>query len=455
MTDTRSLFVVGDDAQSIYGFRGSKVELILGFNKVFPNANEIILNQNYRSNQAILDLAEKILTLNPNQKRKDLFTDNPENNQVFFYLARSDKDEAEYIIRALKKQYVEEDKAVLHDEQDDEIRLDESDSQIVIEKSPVSSMFDFYLSGATTKFDPKSWSIQKTDWTKVDELNDCAVLYRTHGQSRSLEEVFLKSGLPYKLVSGTKFLDRKEIKDVLAVLKYISNASDTISLSRFLPLIMKGVGPKTLTKILDYLQNNEAEIKDDLKRRVEVLQNMFISSLTVETSLIEFTKNLLEKIGYFSYLRSEYPQKEMHLARLENVGELYSLMLKFEIDGFDVTTRLNNFLAEISLMTNQDNSTDIDTPKISLMSLHQSKGLEYETVFLVGVEDGILPHNNSLMEPDGISEEVRLAYVGVTRAKKYLHVISAESRITFGQIQANPISRIIRPFIQSHMKKVN
>ena len=155
-------------------------------------------------------------------------------------------------------------------------------------------------------------------------------------------------------------------------------------------------------------------------------------------------------------IKSQYPDKEEREARIENIGELYSLMFQFDKNTeLDLSERLNEFLAHISLMTGMDIGDDeIDnTPKISLMSLHQSKGLEFETVFLVGVEDGLLPHQNSLYEPGGMEEEVRLAYVGVTRAEKHLHLISADSRVTFGQVQANPVSRIFRPFLNTHTER--
>jgi DNA helicase-2/ATP-dependent DNA helicase PcrA len=170
-------------------------------------------------------------------------------------------------------------------------------------------------------------------------------------------------------------------------------------------------------------------------------------------NLIDLTKEILAVSGYLRYLKEEYPTKEEFEARVENIGEIYSLMYPFDEDkSISLPERLNNFLAHVMLMSTQDVSDD-NTPKVNLMSLHQSKGLEFETVFLVGLEDGILPHQNSLVEPDGLEEEVRLAYVGVTRAKANLFLLSADSRVQFGQIKANPGSRIFRPFLDKFCRR--
>ena len=450
---TRSLFVVGDDAQSIYGFRGSKIELILNFASNFPQTREIVLNQNYRSIQPILDLSEKILEHNPHQKKKGLFTEQSDTHLVEYYQARSERDEADFIVRKLVELYITK-----HTPSEPLEQSHTPEVHFVSDDNPISNMFDAYdedFSSPLAKFAQFSLapSVFKQDWSKVKELNHCVILYRTHAQSRALEETFLKHGLPYKLVSGTKFMDRKEIKDVVSILKYIANGEDTIAFSRFFPLVSDGIGPKSLNLILEFLKDPIFELKDKLKDVIESLQSTIVATMINTRSIVEFAKELIENIGYTRYLRKEYLIKEEYLARLENIGELYSLMLKYDVGEESITEKINLFLQQVSLMTNQDNGED-NVPKISLMSLHQSKGLEYETVFLVGIEDGLLPHLNSLYEANGMEEEVRLAYVGVTRAKHNLYLISAESRIHFGQIQANPVSRIFRPFLQDYTKRV-
>jgi DNA helicase-2/ATP-dependent DNA helicase PcrA len=464
---TRSMFVVGDDAQSIYGFRGSKIEIILNFHKQYSGTTEIVLNQNYRSTQPILDLAEKIISHNPSQKKKDLFTDNPEKIDISYYQARNEQGEAEYIIKQIYKQYGPDKNQPAPEETDFELEMDEvftpkpQPTPKPRPVDPVSSMFDVYLDQEDftpswlSSYSPSSWEVPTYDWASIPKLNECVILYRTHSQSRSLEETFLKYRMPYRLVSGVKFLDRREIKDVMAMLRFVANSSDTLSLSRFLPLIWSGVGPKTLQKIMAYLQDFEYPLAPKFQTQVNDLFNVIHTTYQDHLDLIGFTKQLLDKTGYLRYLRGEYPIKEEYQARLENIGELYSLMLPFQDDGeASLQTKLQRFLDQVSLMGQADQSELEDIPKINLMSLHQSKGLEFETVFMVGIEDGLLPHQNSVLEPQGLEEEVRLAYVGVTRAKRYLHLISADSRVQFGQIKANPVSRIFRPFLDSNCKRV-
>ena len=470
----RSLFVVGDDAQSIYGFRGSKIEIILNFEETYPGTTEVVLNQNYRSTQKILDLAEKVLSHNPRQKKKELFTDKAETVDVHYHLARNDKAEAEYILKTLAYLY---DPAKT-DTPREEVRLENSSAEEYTytklnsfnkstksenkRGSGISAMFDLYLDTEfDTSFTPtdnsiSNWaSVPTLDWAEIPQLDDCAVLYRTHSQSRAIEEAFLKHHVPYKLVSGTRFLDRKEIKDVLSILKFLANGNDRISLARFLPLVLNGVGPKTLQKMFAYLDDYDYPLASKHQEQLLGVIGNMQSVWTHHTKLIELTKELLVLTGYLRYLKAEYPSQEEREARLENIGELYSLMFPYDQDqSTPLHERLNQFLAQITLMTSLELNEDAQTvPKVSLMSLHQAKGLEFETVFLVGIEDGLLPHLNSLVEPGGVEEEVRLAYVGVTRAKRHLYLTSADSRIQFGQIKANPVSRIFRPFLDTYVKR--
>ncbi len=467
---SRSLFVVGDDAQSIYGFRGSKIEIILNFEEEYPGSTEIILNQNYRSTQPILDLAEKVLSHNPNQKKKELFTQNKETIDIHYYLAKSERDEAQFIVRKLYDLFVNQKKVVseirefdgpqVEFEPDGNLDDSESPSQFTPKSNdPVSTMFDVYLETDDFKptslnnYQPSEWQLPEADWKKVKKLNEVVVLYRTHGQSRSIEEAFLKNHIPYRLVSGVKFLERKEIKDVLSILRFLANGDDKVSLGRFLPLVMEGVGPKTMEKIFHYLEDYDYPLAPKVSSQVMDIFGKMQQVWMHNQNLIDLTKEILAVSGYFRYLKGEYPNKEDFETRMENIGEIYSLMFQFDTDKtVSLSERLNNFLAHVSLMTTQDIQDD-DTPKVNLMSLHQSKGLEFETVFLVGIEDNILPHQNSLVEPGGLEEEVRLAYVGITRAKQNLFLSSADSRVQFGQIQTNPVSRIFRPFLNSHCKR--
>ena len=472
---SRSLFVVGDDAQSIYGFRGSKIELILGFDKLYPNTKEIILNKNYRSTQPILDLAEKILTHNKSQKQKNLHTDNQNNLQVKYYNAFNEKAEAEFIIKKIISLYArQENSNDISYNQDTEtdsnstLRFESSDD---ISNDSIGSMFDSFLDATNiSKFDigqklwgskqdnsynPNQWQIPTTDWSQIKELDNVAVLYRTHSQSRAIEETLIKNRVPYRLVSGTRFLDRKEVRDVLAILRYISNGQDRLAFSRFLPLIIDGVGPKTLEKIEVWLTDSDYPLPPKYQSLILEMLSSIQEAWTHHDSIIDLTKELLESLGYNKYLKNEYPTKDEFIARNENISEIYSLMLPFDQNSeLDLVSRLREFLSQILLMSNAETKEgDDNLPKVNLLTLHQSKGLEYETVFLVGCEDGLLPHQNSFNEDGGIEEEVRLAYVGVTRAKVNLFLSSAQSRIQFGQIKSNPVSRIFRPFLDTHTKR--
>ena len=328
---------------------------------------------------------------------------------------------------------------------------------------PISKMFDFAFSNNSSDGFSNSipqvaktnyWTPKNIRWNQIEGLNKSAVLYRTHSQSRAIEETFLKYKIPYRLVSGTRFLDRKEIKDVLAMLKFMSNGDDKISLARFLPIILDGVGPKTLEKIFAYLEDSSFALPLKFQAQIGDLFVKF-ANLFEHKTLIDLAKELIVTSGYARYMKSEYPDKDEYKERMENVGELYSLMLPFDQDqNLNIYSKLEQFLLQTTLMSQQDaNEKELDNYKINLMSLHQSKGLEYETVFLVGCEDGLLPHQNSLFEKGGMDEEVRLAYVGVTRAKKNLYLISADSRIQFGQIKSNPVSRIFRPFLDKSVKR--
>lgn len=471
---SRSLFVVGDDAQSIYGFRGSKVEIILNFEKEYPRTKEIILNQNYRSTQPILDLAEQILTHNPKQKKKDLFTENTKKVEVIHYHASSDRDEAEFVIKKLYELYSPKESLInevqLEEKRDIIFEADEnldSFSSLQSKKpnsNPISNMFDVYLE--TEEFSSptptsgsvswNSWQVPSYNWGNMPELNDCVILYRTHSQSRSLEETFLKYGLPYRLVAGVKFLERKEIKDVLSMLRWLNNGEDRLSLARFLPLVLEGVGAKTMEKILAFLDDETYPLAPKYQQQLLDLFFKLQSLWSSNSSLVDLTKELIYTSNYIRYLKLEFPNKEEYESRVENINELYSLMLPFDQDeSLDISDKLKAFLDKISLMTTaEESSQDIENAKISLMSLHQSKGLEFETVFLVGVEDSLLPHQNSFLDPNGFAEEVRLAYVGVTRAKTNLYLVSCQSRVQFGQIRANAISRIFRPFLDRYCKRV-
>jgi DNA helicase II / ATP-dependent DNA helicase PcrA len=446
---TKSVFVVGDDAQSIYGFRGSKVELILEFAKHYKDTKEITLNQNYRSTQSILNLAEKVIALNPKQFKKNLFTENQDQIKVRYYQSRSEFDESRYIVKKLIELYQEKKKS-----QSERTTMHDINYNKTTKPDSISALFDNIYSSLESSYTYQYDEPVFYNWDNVQELNDCAILYRTHGQSRAIEEALIKSKVPYKLVSGVKFLERKEIKDVLAILKFVNNGADKLSLSRFLPLVMDGVGAKTTEKIINYLEDESVVLAPKYQTKVMELMVKMQSCFVDNSTLIDFTKDLLSKSGYFRYLKDQYPIEDEFNGRMENIGELYSIMLGFdEDDKLDLKTRLVTFLDHVMLLTSQDDETTEDVPKISLMTLHQSKGLEFETVFLVGLDDGILPHTRSFMEAKEMEEEIRLAYVGITRSKKNLFLVSANTRTIFGKVEFYSPSRIFKSFMDSSIQR--
>jgi DNA helicase II / ATP-dependent DNA helicase PcrA len=470
-----SVFVVGDDAQSIYGFRGSKIELILDFDKYYPTCKRITLNQNYRSTQPILDIAQKVIGLNQNQFKKELFTTNTNDLEVKYYQARTEYDEATYIIKKLVELYQTNEQLFLQNKTDNSLEIQNLDLDstpnvsVFIDRKidkpvdPISALFDnIFESIQTTNLQYKSLEKNNYDyynpktysWDHVKKLDEVAILYRTHSQSRAIEEAFIKNNVPYKLVSGVKFLERKEIKDVLSILKFINNGADKLSLARFLPLILDGVGRKTTEKIIEYLDDPSLVIAPKYQYMVMELMVKLQTALTETNSLIGFVQEIIVRSGYMRYLQNEYPIAEDFQARVDNIGELYSLMLAFDEDeSLEVKDRLKNFLEHVMLLSSMDKDDTDNLPKVSLMSLHQSKGLEYETIFLVGIDDGLLPHSRSLIDPKEMEEEIRLAYVGITRAKENLFLISANSRTTFGKVEFYNVSRIFKQFLSTHAKR--
>ncbi|MGL4757757.1 MAG: ATP-dependent helicase [Patescibacteria group bacterium] len=447
----RSCFVVGDDAQSIYGFRGSRVELILEFGKHYINSSQITLNQNYRSTQPILNLAEKIISLNPNQFKKNLFTNKVDDIKVRYYQSRSEYDEARYIIKKLVELYqTPKEKQSL-----EQASLKHVNYSNESKPDSISALFDnIYQSLETSANTYYSDELEFYDWDNAQKLNDTAILYRTNNQSRSIEEALIKNKIPYRLVSGIKFLERKEIKDSLSILKFMNNKSDKLALARFLPLVMEGVGAKTTEKIIQFLDDESVALAPKYQTKLMEIMVKMQSAFSENTTLIDFTKDLLAKSGYFRYLKEEYPIIEDYQSRMDNVGELFSIMLAFDEDqSLAIKDKLNAFLDHVMLLTSQDDEVSDNLPKINLMTLHQSKGLEFETVFLVGLDDGILPHTRSLMDPKEMEEEVRLAYVGVTRAKQNLFLISANSRTIFGKVEWYQPSRIFKSFMDSSIQR--
>lgn len=393
----RNLCVVGDDDQSIYKFRGANIGNILGFEKVFPDAKVVRLEQNYRSTQNILNAANQVIQNNMERKRKSLWTENEEGEKLHFRQFMNAHEEAEYIVGDISKKVREHD----------------------------------------------------------GEYRDFAILYRTNAQSRLFEEKFLMANIPYKLVGGVNFYARKEIKDLLAYLKTVDNARDDLAVRRIINVPKRGIGATTLGRVQDYAAERgisfydalrEAENISSLGRAAVKVQPFvnFIQSLRSKLEYLspsELLKDIIENTGYVEELRAEGTEEAE--ARIENIDELITKVVTYEEENEEPT--LSGFLEEVALVADID-SVDGDDNQVLLMTLHSAKGLEFPYVYLAGMEDGIFPSYMTITadDPTEIEEERRLCYVGITRAMKDLTLTCAQQRMIRGETQYNKVSRFIR-----------
>jgi DNA helicase-2/ATP-dependent DNA helicase PcrA len=393
MPKPASLTVVGDSDQSIYAFRGADIRNINDFEKDFGGAKTILLEQNYRSTQNILSAANSVISNNFDRPSKNLWTDSGDGDKIVGYTGYSAHDEAQFI--------------------SDEIAQLHRDGM---------------------------------------DYRDIAVFYRTNSQTRALEEIFIRSALPYRVIGGTKFYERQEIKDAMAYLVAISNARDDLATRRILNVPKRGIGDASETQIANFAAKHQMSVREalaysgDLGFGPKIAGAMQgLSDLLSELELQAQTdrvdnvlKAMLDKTGYLESLRlSRDPQDE---ARVENLEELVSVAGEFQRNNPE--GRLSDFLNEVALVAAADDIDDA-SGSVSLMTLHTAKGLEYEAVFLTGIEEGLLPHRMSFIEPGGLAEERRLFYVGITRARKKLHLSLAMSRTTFGESDSNMPSRFL------------
>ena len=397
----KNLCVVGDDDQSIYRFRGANIGNILGFEKVFPEAKVVRLEQNYRSTQNILNAANEVIVNNTERKEKRLWTENEEGDKVHFRQFNNGFEEAEYVAGEI-------------------------------------------IQGRRNgKF----------------QYKDCAVLYRTNAQSRLFEEKFLLANVPYKIVGGVNFYARKEIKDLLSYLKTIDNASDDLAVRRILNVPKRGIGLTSIGRVQDYADMMNLSFYDALRVVEEVPSigraagkiNDFVSfiqglkSKAEAYTVRETLEEVIELTGYVKELEAEKTEEAQ--ARIENIDELISKTESFQeaMEEAGQPATLSAFLEEIALVADID-SVDPDQDYVLLMTLHSAKGLEFPNVFIVGMEDGVFPGYASIWsgDPSDIEEERRLCYVGITRAMKELTLTCAKQRMIRGETQYNRVSRFVR-----------
>lgn len=391
----KNIAVVGDADQSIYAWRGADIQNILDFEKDYPNCTSIKLEQNYRSTKIILDAANAVIENNEGRPKKNLWTDKTEGAKIQHFTAQSEHEEAAFIGDTIAKK---------HD-----------------------------IHGVP--------------------YGDMAILYRTNAQSRVLEEALIKRALPYTMVGGTKFYDRKEIKDVLAYLRVLYNPFDDLSLLRIINVPKRSIGATTVAKLQDYARANgtslfmtltQLHLVDTIKGKTkEKLEEFGILIFTLvaemeDKTVLDILESILDRTGYLAQLEeSTDPQDQ---ARAENIGELLSVAKDFQDTNSNGT--VEDFLEQVALVNDVD-SFEQEESKVTLMTLHAAKGLEFPIVFLGGLEEGLFPHSRTLMNPEEIEEERRLAYVGITRAEKELYISNATTRTVFGRTSSYLPSRFI------------
>ena len=391
----KNIAVVGDADQSIYAWRGADIQNILDFEKDYPNCTSIKLEQNYRSTKIILDAANAVIENNEGRPKKNLWTDKTEGAKIQHFTAQSEHEEAAFIGDTIAKK---------HD-----------------------------IHGVP--------------------YGDMAILYRTNAQSRVLEEALIKRALPYTMVGGTKFYDRKEIKDVLAYLRVLYNPFDDLSLLRIINVPKRSIGATTVSKLQDYARANgtslfmtltQLHLVDTIKGKTkEKLEEFGILIFTLvaemeDKTVLDILEAILDRTGYLAQLEeSTDPQDQ---ARAENIGELLSVAKDFQ--DSNPTGTVEDFLEQVALVNDVD-SFEQEESKVTLMTLHAAKGLEFPIVFLGGLEEGLFPHSRTLMNPEEIEEERRLAYVGITRAEKELYISNATTRTVFGRTSSYLPSRFI------------
>lgn len=397
----KNICVVGDADQSIYGWRGADMQNILDFEKDYPEAKVVLLEENYRSTKTILQAANEVIRNNRNRRPKNLWTQNEDGEEIVYYRANDEQDEALFVARTIDQ------------------------------------------------LSRESYSHK-----------DFAVLYRTNAQSRTVEEALLKANIPYTMVGGTKFYSRKEIRDIIAYLNLIANPSDNISYERVVNEPKRGVGPGTVDKIRNFAASQEislldasanimlSPVKGKTAQAVYEFANLILDlrDRLDDYSVTELVELVLKKTGYSAALAAQATLESQ--ARIENIEEFLSVTKNFDENpdnpadesGLD---KLSRFLNDLALIADTDDG-DTESSEVTLMTLHAAKGLEFPVVFLVGMEENVFPLSRASEDEDELEEERRLAYVGITRAEKILYLTNANSRLLYGRTNYNQPTRFLR-----------
>lgn len=397
----KNICVVGDADQSIYGWRGADMQNILDFEKDYPDAKVVLLEENYRSTKTILQAANDVIKNNRNRRPKNLWTQNEDGEEIVYYRANDEQDEAVFVAKTIEE--LSREAGYKH--------------------------------------------------------RDFAVLYRTNAQSRTIEEALLKSNIPYTMVGGTKFYSRKEIRDVIAYLNLIANLSDNISFERIINEPKRGIGPGTVDKIRDFAQMQGTSlldasanimlsgIKGKAAQSIWDFANLILDlrEKLDQLTITELVEEVLDNTGYMTALTNQGNLESQ--ARIENIQEFLSVTKNFDENGDSVEDEsgvdtLSRFLNDLALIADTDDGAQ-ETSEVTLMTLHAAKGLEFPVVFLIGMEENVFPLSRAAEDPDELEEERRLAYVGITRAEKVLFLTNANSRLLFGRTSYNRPTRFI------------
>ena len=404
-----NLCVVGDADQSIYGWRGADIRNIMDFEQDYPESHTIKLEQNYRSTKNILAAANAVIEHNINRKKKELWTDNATGEKLTTYEARDERDEGQFITTTITK--------------------------------------------------------QKTIFNA--SYGDMAILYRTNAQSRVIEETFMRAGIPYTMVGGLKFYDRKEIKDILAYLRVIYNPLDTVSLMRIINVPKRGLGATSLGKIAAYAEEHELTMFDVIsnpdaldeipgittrvKKPLELFSAFIFQFMGYQANmhLDDLIQKVLDESCYLAELKAE--NKPENESRIENLREFIGVARDFEKS--EETPNLETFLSQLSLVSDIDNA-EMEDDRVTLMTLHSAKGLEFPIVFMIGMEEGLFPHSRTLMDDNEIEEERRTCYVGITRAQRKLYLTNARQRTIYGKTNAFPPSRFLAEIPEDYVERL-
>ena len=411
----KNLCVVGDADQSIYGWRGANMENILDFEKDYPQADTVMLEQNYRSTKTILAAANKVIDNNSTRRPKKLWTENNEGEKISYYRGQSESDETHFVIAKIQEE------------------------------------------------------MQQNNFN----YGDFAILYRTNAQSRVMEESLVKANVPYTMVGGNKFYDRKEIRDVLAYLTLIVNDQDSMNFERVVNEPKRGIGQTSVDKLRAFADEagysmleaaTNVDMANGISTRAKSGLSQFAATINELRAMREYlsvtdlTQEILNRTGYMKALKNAKQTQALEAqARIENIEEFLSVTKQFD-DSYEPeeedSDKYVDFLADLALVSDVDNVEE-EPQAVTLMTLHAAKGLEFPVVFMIGMEDGIFPLSRAMMDEDELEEERRLAYVGITRAEKKLYLTNAYSRMLYGRRQNNPASRFVEEIDQSLIKNEN